>query len=240
MNCLGIKVESLKKNFAKNVALDKISLDFRPNTTHGIIGPEGAGKTTLLRLLAGLLTPQEGSITYHYGDKKATFDDIRSSLGYMPQEQSLYPDLSISEHLDFFRDLYQIPTKSYRLKRQQLLEITQLQPFEERQVGNLSGGMYKKVGLMCALLSSPKLLLLDEPTNGIDPLSRRDFWKMLHNLDDLLVIVTTSYMDEAERCNTAHLIQDGHLIASGEPKTLLREEDVDNFDAFFLKKTGGL
>ncbi len=232
-----IKVHSLKKRMGKTQALDGVSVDFSQVLMHGVIGPEGAGKTTLFRHLAGLLTPNSGSIEYFEGLQKVDFSTLRPWIGYMPQQQSLYPDLSIHEHLDFFKELYGLSPDEYHQKRERLLSITQLAPFVDRPAGKLSGGMYKKLGLMCALLSSPKVLLLDEPTNGVDPISRREFWEMLHQLEGegILVIVATAYMDEAERCAHVHLLNEGKLIGSGEPKQLLKENQVRNFDEYFLK-----
>jgi ABC-2 type transport system ATP-binding protein len=156
----------------------------------------------------------------------------------MPQQQSLYADLSISEHLDFFRDLYQIPEKTYLKRREELLHITRLDKFVERPAGKLSGGMYKKLGLMCALLQSPAAILLDEPTNGVDPISRREFWDLLYRLskEKILIIFATAYMDEAERCDRVHVLSSGQFIAEGTPRGVLEKENVANYDALFLKK----
>jgi ABC-2 type transport system ATP-binding protein len=155
----------------------------------------------------------------------------------MPQQPSLYPDLSIEEHLEFFRTLYQISSDEYRQRRRELLDITRLEPFVDRAAGNLSGGMYKKLGLMCALLRSPEVVLLDEPTNGVDPISRREFWELLYHLADrkILILVSTAYMDEAERCSLVHLLESGRKMAEGEPRMLLAREGVRSFDELFLK-----
>jgi ABC-2 type transport system ATP-binding protein len=159
----------------------------------------------------------------------------------MPQQQSLYGDLSVSEHLDFFRTLYGLDDDAYEVRRRELLSITRLEPFQERPAGKLSGGMYKKLGLMCSLLSAPRILLLDEPTNGVDPISRREFWDLLYRLHEqrILIVVATAYMDEAERCGRAHLLQEGRLLASGEPRELLAQAGVGSIDDLFLLRTGG-
>jgi ABC-2 type transport system ATP-binding protein len=206
---------------------------------HGIIGPEGAGKTTLLRSLLGLLKPDQGSIQFTDHGNIINYNDIRSSVAYMPQQQSLYADLSISEHLDFFRDLYQIPDDIYQKRRKDLLQITRLDKFTDRPAGKLSGGMYKKLGLMCALLQSPSAILLDEPTNGVDPISRREFWDLLYRLskEKILILFATAYMDEAERCDHVHVLSSGKLIAEGPPRKILEQENVKNYDALFLKKS---
>lgn len=203
---------------------------------HGIIGSDGAGKTTLLRCIAGLLKPTQGSIEFRADGAAVPFAQVRPTLAYMPSKQSLYPDLSIDEHLSFFRDLYGLPADEFRRKSEELLEITRLAPFRSRSVGKLSGGMYKKVGLMCAMLQSPSVLLLDEPTNGVDPISRREFWELLYRLvrQNILILIATAYMDEAERCGRVHLLDNGKVLASGEPAALLAERAVKSFDDLFV------
>lgn len=234
---IAIEVNGLKKNFADIQALDDVSLRFDPGLMHGLIGPDGAGKTTLLRHLIGLLQATKGHISYLSDQREVSFETIRPFIAYMPQQQSLYPDLSIHEHLEFFKALYGLNDKEYMQKREGLLEMTRLSSFIHRPAGQLSGGMYKKLGLMCALLSDPKVLLLDEPTNGVDPISRREFWELLYSLSEkrILIIVATAYMDEAERCAKAHLLSDGHVIAAGEPRELLHQARVRSFDEFFLQ-----
>lgn len=234
---INIEVNHIKKILGSNLALDDVSLSFKAGLMHGIIGPEGAGKTTLMRVILGLLKPNQGFVRFTQGEKILDLIEIRSKVSYMPQLPSLYPDLSIEEHLEFFKALYQIDEKEYQAKRLELLTIMQLQPFTERLISQLSGGMYKKVGLMCALLRSPEVLLLDEPTNGVDPISRREFWDLLYRLLDqkILILVTTAYMDEAERCSIVHLLEDGKVVAEGAPKTLLEKENVSNFNALFFK-----
>lgn len=232
-----IQVTHLKKKLGLNQALADASLTFEGGKIHGIIGPEGAGKTTLMRLLMGLLKPNDGQIIFLNQGQAVPFKAVRNKMAYMPQQQSLYADLSIEEHLDFFRTLYQIDPNEYAARRQELLDITQLQPFVDRPVGQLSGGMYKKVGLMCALLRWPDIILLDEPTNGVDPISRREFWDLLYRLLDrkILILFATAYMDEAERCSVVHLLESGRTIAEGEPADMLAKEGVSSFDALFLK-----
>ena len=235
---ISISVQSIKKVFGATPALDSVTLDFSSGLMHGVIGPEGAGKTTLLRILLGLLKPTEGTVAYYQGGEPIDFESVRPAVAYMPQTQSLYPDLSIAEHLDFFKELYGIPRELYEQKRDELLRITRLHEFIERPAGQLSGGMYKKLGLMCALLRSPRVMLLDEPTTGVDPISRREFWELLYRLLDqqILILVTTAYMDEAERCGRVHLLERGKLVAAGEPRALLSGEGVSSFDELFLRR----
>jgi ABC-2 type transport system ATP-binding protein len=235
---ISISVQGVTKVFGGHPVLDGMTLDFSSGLMHGVIGPEGSGKTTLLRLMLGLLKPTKGEVAYYRGNKPINFESIRPEVAYMPQTQSLYPDLSIAEHLDFFKELYEIPRELYEQKRDELLHITRLDEFVERPASQLSGGMYKKLGLMCALLRSPQVMLLDEPTTGVDPISRREFWELLYRLLDqkILIIVTTAYMDEAERCGRVHLVERGKLVAAGEPRKLLAEEGVSSFDELFLRR----
>jgi len=235
---IGIKIDNIKKKLGLNQALNGVSTHFEEGLLHGLIGPEGAGKTTLLRTLLSLLTPNEGTVQFTNHGASIDYNSIRSSIAYMPQQQSLYADLSISEHLDFFRDLYQIPQDVYLKRREELLHITRLDKFIDRPAGKLSGGMYKKLGLMCALLQSPAAILLDEPTNGVDPISRREFWDLLHRLskENILIIFATAYMDEAERCDRVHILSNGSLIAEGTPRGVLERESVDSYDALFIKR----
>jgi ABC-2 type transport system ATP-binding protein len=238
MEPVSIRTLEVSKRFGMTQALSLASLNFEAATMHGVIGPEGAGKTTLMRILLGLLKPQEGQVLYFRAGQPVSFEEIRPELAYMPQQQSLYPDLSIDEHLDFFRALYGIPPVEYRQRREELLHITRLKDFVDRPAGKLSGGMYKKLGLMCALLRAPQVMLLDEPTNGVDPISRREFWELLYRLADqkILILVTTAYMDEAERCAMVHLLEEGRVMAEGRPRELLQQAQVRSFDELFLKR----
>ena len=236
---LAFEAQAVHKKLGSSQALAGLSLKLDAGVMHGIIGPEGAGKTTLLRTFLGLLKPDAGEIIYRSHDSSVAFGRIRNDIAYMPQQQSLYGDLSIGEHLDFFCALYQIPKPSYAQKRKELLHITRLSDFVDRPAGKLSGGMYKKLGLMCALLRSPQAVFLDEPTNGVDPISRREFWELLYQLlaQKILIVIATSYMDEAERCSQVHLMEAGRCLAEGDPQQILAHEGVDNFDAFFIKRS---
>jgi ABC-2 type transport system ATP-binding protein len=237
MSKLSIQVEGLSKKLGPNQALDGLSTTFEAGHLHGLIGPDGAGKTTLMRHLMGLLKGDRGTVAYRIDKKPVPFATARPGLAYMPQSQSLYSDLSIDEHLDFFRDLYDLDEKVYQERRKRLLHLTRLDRFIERPAGKLSGGMYKKLGLMCSLLASPQALLLDEPTNGVDPVSRREFWALLAELlgSGILVLVATAYMDEAERCDKVHLIFNGKLLDAGEPRLLLKKHHVPRFDELFVR-----
>ena len=238
MDKIGIQVLNLSKKLGPNLVLDGINLNFEAGHMHGLIGPDGAGKTTLLRSMINLLIADQGNIQYTQNNQIINFEEIRRLVAYMPQHQSLYSDLTINEHLEFFRDLYSIPNDQYQQKRSELLKITRLDNFVDRNAGKLSGGMYKKLGLMCSLLRSPEVLLLDEPTNGVDPISRSEFWDLLYRLAEqkILIVITTAYMDEAERCDKVHLIQAGKTLDEGVPRELLKKEGVKNFDEFFIAR----
>lgn len=240
MSEIGIKVDGLSKSFGGIQALKNVSMNFATGKLYGIIGPAGAGKTTLFRIMLGLMHADSGKTMYANNGNILTVENFREQTAYMPQTQSLYADLSVEEHLDFFKDLYSIAPDVYQRKKAELLQMTRLDKFLDRTAGKLSGGMYKKLGLMCALLRSPKVMLLDEPTNGVDPISRREFWEMLHTSVEqgILVIMTTAYMDEAERCGEVVLMEQGNVLGCGEPRELLNEAGVSGFDELFLRRGG--
>lgn len=233
-----LKVKNIHKSFKSVNALNGISLNFSSGYMHGLIGPGGAGKTTLLRIILSLLKQDAGEVIYYRNNQKIGFKTIRADVAYMPQQESLYADLSVKEHLEFFKDLYEIPNDAYNLKSSELLHISRLTEFVDRPAGQLSGGMYKKLGLICALLRSPRIMLLDEPTNGVDPISRRELWDLLYRMADqqVLIIITTAYMDEAERCGYVHLLDNGKVMGSGEPKKILEEAHLKSFDAYFMQQ----
>jgi len=231
-----ITVARLSKQFKSVTALRGVSTVFEGGKIHGVIGPNGAGKTTLIRLLTGLLSPTEGEIIYDFDGEKRKFSEVKDITGYFPQEPSLYPDLSCKEHLEFFRDLYVIPQKDFEERAKTLLEATGLTEFLDRPAGKLSGGMYKKLGLMCVLLNRPKVLLLDEPTIGVDPISRRDLWNLLNSFSAaaMTVIISTSYMEEALKCAKVHVLSDGKLLRAGEPSQMMKELNLKKFEEVFF------
>lgn len=241
MNDIEIEVSNVSKSFKNTDALHDVSVRFVPGNLYGVIGPAGAGKTTLFRIMLNLMAANDGVVKYLRGGAPIDFEDVREHIAYMPQSQSLYSDLSVDEHLDFFRRLYGINDADYKKKKDELVHLARLDKFLDRPAGNLSGGMYKKLGLMCALLRSPKIMLLDEPTNGVDPISRREFWNLLHAslAQGILVIMTTAYMDEAERCSQVVLMERGCVLDAGEPRELLHKTGAENFDEFFIKRGGG-
>ncbi|MDR1208071.1 MAG: ABC transporter ATP-binding protein [Holosporales bacterium] len=240
---IGFNVEALSRRFGEVVALDECTLNFSSGIIHGIIGPEGAGKTTLLRTLLGLLDVKSGTVAYSKDGKSTTLSEIRDDIAYMPETQSLYGDLSVEEHLLFFKDMYGMSNAEYNVRSKDLLALTRLEGFKDRPASKLSGGMYKKLGLMCALLRSPSAILLDEPTNGVDPISRREFWSLLYDLKKstaITILMATAYMDEAERCMSVHLLANGRVIAEGEPRALLAQFQSPDFNTLFITKMKSL
>jgi len=219
-----IDVSALRKRFGDRRALDGLSLSVSSGEIFGLVGPDGAGKTTALRIMAGLLEPNEGSVSLLGQDPFDPRTTVRESLGYMPQQYSLYGDLSVAENLAFFREMYALDRNAFRARRDRLLAITRLADFQGRRAEALSGGMYKKLALACALLHEPKVLLLDEPTNGVDPVSRREFWDLLGEFlaEGMAIVIATPYMDEAARCHRVGLVHEGRLVQVGAPDDLLR------------------
>jgi ABC-2 type transport system ATP-binding protein len=203
-------------------ALRGVSLQALRGQVTGLVGVDGAGKSTLIRIAAGLLLPSSGSLRVLGRDPVTQALDIQSAVGYMPQKFGLYQDLSVAENLNLYADLQGVPTQERKERFARLLEMTKLQPYSRRRAGKLSGGMKQKLGLACALIKSPSLLLLDEPTVGVDPVSRRELWKIVYELveqEQIGVFVATAYMDEAERCDHVIALHQGKILAQGAPQT---------------------
>jgi ABC-2 type transport system ATP-binding protein len=220
-----IVAAGLEKRFGANEALRGLSLSVEEGEIYGLVGPDGAGKTTALRILAGVMGPDAGAATVA-GQSPLTNDPtVRRLLGYMPQQYSLYGDLSIAENIRFFASMFCLSKAELEERRARLLSITRLERFTDRRADALSGGMYKKLALTCALLARPKGLVLDEPTNGVDPVSRRELWDLLFELaaEGIGILVSTAYMDEAARCHRVGLIHRGRLLLEGRPSELLRD-----------------
>lgn len=209
-----IVTSSLSKSFGKVNAVDRVDLHVTEGDIFGLVGPDGAGKTTLLRMICGLITPDSGEVRLAGYAKK--------DLGYMPQRFSLYGDLTIMENIQFFAAMYKLDKRIVDERADDILSLTNLSAFKQRFADNLSGGMKQKLALTCALITRPKLLILDEPTYGVDPESRKEFWKILYNLNQagMTVLVSTAYMDEAELCNQVAFINQGHIKAADSPAGL--------------------
>lgn len=216
-----VSLEALNKNFGELLVLQEIFLSVSQGQIFGLIGPDGSGKTTILRILAGILSFEAQKAAVLGFDLKKETEKIKPRIGYMSQSFGLYPELTVEENLDFFSDLYNVKPEIREERKKQLLEFSRLEKFKKRQARHLSGGMYKKLALGCTLIHEPELLLLDEPTTGVDPVSRREFWKIIENLrGKTTILVTTHYMDEAEKCDQLGLLYQGRLIESDTPKNL--------------------
>ena len=217
-----IVATDLQRRFGKTVAVDHLALAVENGEIYGLIGPDGAGKTTTLRMLAAVLRPSGGGASIAGIDAVRQPERLRRLVGYMPQHFSLYGDLSVLENLTFYADIFGVRGADRRRRLDRLLHFARLEQFTARSAAHLSGGMKKKLALACALIHQPQVLLLDEPTNGVDPVSRREFWDILGelHLEGVTILVTTPYMDEAERCNQVGLMHNGRLIRQGRPEEL--------------------
>jgi ABC-2 type transport system ATP-binding protein len=214
-----IRTRDLTRRFDALTAVDHLNLEIPRGEIFGLVGPDGAGKTTTLRMLCGLLDPSEGQAWVAGHDVVRDTQAVKDSIGYMAQRFGLYVDLTVDENMEFYADLFGVSIAERRRLLPDLLRMTRMEPFRNRQAGKLSGGMKQKLGLMCTLLHRPEILFLDEPSNGVDPVSRRDFWAILYQLvkDGITVLVTTAYLDEAERCNRVGLMYRGRLIQCDAP-----------------------
>lgn len=215
-----IKINELKKSYGTILAVDGVSYEVHRGEMFGLVGPDGAGKTSTMRMLVGLLNPDSGNAEVLGYDLLTQKNLIKDEIGYLSQRFSLYGDLSIDENIEFFADIHGV--KNYKERRNELLEFTRLTPFRDRLADKLSGGMKQKLALACTLIHKPKIIFLDEPTTGVDPVSRRDFWKILSNLlkDGITIFMTTPYLDEAERCNRVALMDKGKIISCDTPKNV--------------------
>jgi len=224
-----IETEALRKVFDGLVAVDSITLRVERGEIFGLVGPDGAGKTTFIRLLCGALEPTAGSANVAGFDVLRRPEEVRRRIGYVSQAFSLYGDLTVAENLAFFADIYRVPKSERAPREEELLEFSRLGPFRKRLAQNLSGGMKQKLGLACALMHTPEILLLDEPTTGVDPVSRRDFWRILYSLlgRGVTILVSTPYMDEAERCSRVALIDAGRILLCDTPDALKQRMSGD-------------
>ena len=221
-----VEVKELRFDYDGHPALSGVALSVRRGEIFGLVGADGAGKTTLLRLCVGQLTPASGQLRILGSDPRAP--QLRPQLAYMPQGFGLYMDLSVQENLAFFADLHGMPRQQARQRSADLLQRTGLKGFEGRRAGHLSGGMMQKLALACALISAPRVMFLDEPTTGVDPVSRRAFWKLLEGVrgEGVSIVYATANMDEAERCDRVGLLEQGSLSRQGTPIELAEVSDA--------------
>lgn len=240
MTNAGVRISAVEKFFAgtSSPAVKQMSADINPGSFTGLVGPDGAGKTTLMRMIAGLMNPTSGSISVFGFDPSANLKQLHEVIGYMPQKFGLYEDLSIQQNLNLYADLKGLANNIRAETFERLLRFTGLGPFTKRLAGALSGGMKQKLGLACALMTQPKLLLLDEPSVGVDPISRRELWKMVTELVEhgISVIWSTSYLDEAEKCQQVLLLSEGELLFYGKPKSLTQEVSGRTFHIAKIKE----
>jgi len=215
-----VVLDRVVKRYGGTKALDGLSLDVKRGEMFGLIGPDGAGKTTAIRLMCGLLHPDTGELRVLGLNPVRSHRALTERVGYLSQRFSLYGDLTIDENIAFFAEVHGV--RDYRARRDQLLSMTQLTPFRMRLADRLSGGMKQKLALACTLVHEPDLILLDEPTTGVDPVSRREFWKLLSEFlaNGITIVMSTPYLDEAERCTRVALVHEGRVLAADEPARL--------------------
>lgn len=228
MSVYSCEAQSLVKSFASVEAVRGVSLKVKTGEIYGLIGPDGAGKTTLLRMLTGILTPDSGESSLCGYSSQNEHEQLKDNVAYMSQKFGLYQDLTVYENIRLYADLYGVKSSERKNRIDELLDFSYMRPFRDRRAGKLSGGMKQKLQLICALIHKPKILLLDEPTNGVDPVSRRDFWRILYKLaaDRVTILVSTAYLDEAERCTRIGLMNMGKIIAEGSPHEVIENSGL--------------
>ena len=217
-----IAVRGLEKRFNGRAAVQGLNLEVRAGEIFGLVGPDGAGKTTTLRMLAGILPADAGEMELAGVDVARQPERAKKFLSYMPQRFGLYEDLTVDENIHFYAELFGVRAAERAVREDQLLKAAGMQEFRKRRAGQLSGGMKQKLGLVCALIHHPRVVLLDEPTTGVDPVSRRDFWRILYELlaEGVAILLSTAYLDEAERCHRVALLHEGRLLFSDAPDAL--------------------
>jgi ABC-2 type transport system ATP-binding protein len=217
-----VVLDRISHRFGAVTALDGLSFSVQRGELFGIVGPDGSGKTTTLRILAGILRPTEGDATVAGVSVRQDPEGVKHGIAYMSQRFGLYGDLSVQENLHFYARLYQVPKRERDERLERLYGFSRLGPFADRLAGKLSGGMKQKLSLCCALIHQPEVLLLDEPTFGVDPISRRDLWLIVHEMvaQGMTAVVSTAYLDEAERCDRVALLQTGRLAGLDSPQAL--------------------
>jgi len=224
---LAIRTRGLTRRFGRNTAVDGVDLDIPRRAIYGFLGPNGSGKSTAIRMLCGLLTPTSGTASVLGLEVPRDAERLRRKIGYMTQRFSLYEDLSVGENLAFLAEIYTLPRAAARARIERLLDEFQLRELRDQRSGTMSGGQRQRLALAGATLHEPELLFLDEPTSAVDPQSRRDFWEALYALVErgTTILVSTHFMDEAERCHELAILDRGRVVASGAPERLMREID---------------
>lgn len=232
-----IETKKLTKKFDNLTAVDSLNIQVPEGEIFGLVGPDGAGKTTTMRLLTGILEPSGGEGRVAGSDIVKESEELKKHIAYMPQKFGLYEDLTVIENIDFYADVYSVSKKDRQSQIDKFLSFSGLAPFKDRLAGNLSGGMKQKLGLACALIHTPKVLFLDEPTNGVDPVSRRDFWKILYGLlkENVTIFLSTSYLDEAERCKRVGLLHKGKLLRCQSPDEIKKEKNAQTLEEAFIR-----
>jgi len=217
-----IEVNGLTKRFGALTAVENLSFSVHPGEIFGLVGPDGAGKTTTMRMLASVMRPDAGRITIDGIDVLAQPEQAKRHVSYMPQRFGLYEDLTVDENIRFYADLFEVPQNVWRSRAEAMLAAADMTPFRRRLAGQLSGGMKQKLGLTCSLVHTPRVLLLDEPTTGVDPVSRREFWQILYSLrsEGVAMVISTAYLDEAERCDRLALLHKGAMMYCDTPAGL--------------------
>ena len=217
-----IATTHLSRSFGTIHAVSNLDLSIRKGELYGLVGPDGAGKTTTMRLLTGIMSPTSGEAWVGGYSVLSDAEQIKDKIGYMSQRFGLYEDLTVMENILFYADIYEVAQRERHVRIERLLGFSNLTPFVDRLAGKLSGGMKQKLGLACALVHTPEILFLDEPTNGVDPVSRRDFWRILYDLlrEGVTIFLSTSYLDEAERCARIGLMHKGKVIIEDQPKNV--------------------
>lgn len=234
---LAIECRELSKSFGSLLAVDRVTIQIPRGTIYGFLGPNGSGKSTTIRMICGLLTPSSGRGKVLDYDIVKDTEKIRQHIGYMSQKFSLYEELTVSENLDFYAGIYGLSGKKAKMRKERLLEMAGLNGREKQTAASLSGGWKQRLALACALLHEPDILILDEPTAGVDPVSRRIFWNIIHDLADrgMTVLVSTHYMDEAETCDQIGFIFFGKLLVTGTPDELKKRMQADTLDDVFIQ-----
>lgn len=232
-----VVIENLVKKFGDFTAVNDVSFNVKKGSIFGFLGPNGSGKSTTIRMICGVLKPTSGTGKVMGYDIAKQTEKVRQNIGYMSQKFSLYEDLTVEENLDFYAGIYTLPRETREQRKKDLILMAGIEGKEKKLAGTLSGGWKQRLALGCALIHKPNLLILDEPTAGVDPVSRRVFWEIIHDLSHqgITIFVTTHYMDEAESCDEVGFIFNGNLMEIAPPKELIEKHAAKNLEDIFIK-----